>query len=186
MEIRNALISLVLSLTLLAGCSSVHQQDEEAVKEEPTKDVHPAFKPIVIYELDDEWFEKPFTEIPYYKSGKTEYIDETTLLQHQEGHQPWLADPISVTIKFCGNLVPIDYPFFEEILGKMDELHQTPKPYTITTSNGIVITQKEQYLMEISVPNFGRYEILFKNKLESDMNFMYLQKIIFYPELKTS
>lgn len=185
MEIRNALISLVLSLTLLAGCSSVHKQDEEAVKEEPTKDVHPAFKPIVIYELEDEWFERPFTQIPYYMNGKIALREETTILQHQEGHQPWLADPFSLVVAFCNNLIPIEVPF-DEIDGKIGRLYYMPQPHSITTSNGIVITQKEQDLMEISVPNFGRYEILFKNKLESDMNFMYLQKIIFYPELKTS
>jgi hypothetical protein len=59
----------------------------------------------ILYSLDKNQLSHSLTQLPYYQQGKSEPLPEVVLKQFNEGHQPWLSDPLTVAIVNCSNLI---------------------------------------------------------------------------------
>lgn len=70
-------------------------------------------RPLVLYSLADEIFQRPRTEIPYYRNGDILFLEEEAFLQHDEGHQPWLANGVDVVTAGSAKLTGEEAPFLE-------------------------------------------------------------------------
>jgi hypothetical protein len=62
----------------------------------------------ILYALDENPMSKPLMTIPYYRRGKSEPLPETVFKQYNEGHQPWLSNPVTVALVNCSNLISSD------------------------------------------------------------------------------
>jgi hypothetical protein len=58
-----------------------------------------------LYALEENLLTKPLTQIPYYRQGKSEPVLGTVFKQFNEGHQPWLSNPVTVALVNCSNLI---------------------------------------------------------------------------------
>jgi hypothetical protein len=61
-----------------------------------------------LFALDENQLSKPLTQIPYYQQGKSEPLPEIVFKQFDEGHQPWLSNPVTVALVNCSNLISLD------------------------------------------------------------------------------
>lgn len=140
---------------------------------------------ITLFNLEESWFDKQTNEIPSYEKGRIGYLEQAAIDDHKEGHSVPLSDPLVQTIILISNLVPADYlpdPAIDEQLGK-----STPKDDVrkIVTSNDIEFTllnndDSEDYnIIEVKVPDFGKYLVIIKRSNSQDSLIGLIQKIEF-------
>jgi hypothetical protein len=131
-------------------------------------------QPLVLYSLTDKAFELPRTEIPYYSNGEIIYLEDYVFKQHDEGHQPWLANGIDVVTTGSLKLTGEDKPFeMAEMLyrGKM-----------LKTKSGIVLRQITNENIEMTVPGIGKYK--FYLAAPKGTSILFIRKIMLYPEAR--
>ncbi|TXK72431.1 hypothetical protein [Paenibacillus sp. N3.4] len=62
----------------------------------------------ILYALEKKQLIKPLTQIPYYRQEKFETLPKIVFEQYNEGHQPWLSNPVTVALVNCSNLMSSD------------------------------------------------------------------------------
>ncbi|MED4731409.1 hypothetical protein P9597_25380 [Aneurinibacillus migulanus] len=119
-------------------------------------------QPLILYSLSDQTLNQPATKIPYYIRGDIHYFTKVQLDSHQTGgHSPWKDDPFLTVETIATNLIPnLPKDKHGNILMKV----KTDNKNQITTyENGTVIKKisenKKNALVQISVPDFGTYDI---------------------------
>lgn len=90
----------------------------------------------ILYALDEIQLTQPLTQIPYYRQGKSELMPETVFKQYNEGHQPWLSNPVTVALVNCSNLISTD---------KVDELQNKA-----TINEKKIIIDSDRIITEVS------------------------------------
>lgn len=124
---KKAVPLLMIMVVLLSACSQniealqqLGQNKEESRVEKDTpitsnepsikldKELEEAdtFDPIVLFELTEDDFKKPATEIPYYSFGRIEFITQEIIQGFAEGHFPWRGSPDHAAELLTQNLIP--------------------------------------------------------------------------------
>ncbi|NIK79641.1 hypothetical protein FHS15_004802 [Paenibacillus castaneae] len=176
-------ICLFIFLSLLNGCQAssnsiamdvIPASAPPIVKDVPdTQEPKENITPILIYSLPDEIFEKPRTSIPYYRNGEILFFPDLVFEQHEEGHQPWLANGMDVVTAAVSNLTGEEWPFKDQKLSykKSDER---------STASGIIIKEINNELITLFSPTIGTYEIQLKSP--ADTSVLFISKITLQPE----
>ncbi|AOY75804.1 hypothetical protein BJL90_07760 [Clostridium formicaceticum] len=117
------------------------------------------FQPLTVYHLADSFFELSPTQIPYYERGRIVYVEDDVFKQHEEGHQPWLSNPIDVVTVNCSNLIAQNAMILNE------HVHYSKEE--LKTKNGIsikLLEEKEEIAeVEMIVPGLGKYHITLRS-----------------------
>lgn len=138
---------------------------------------------IALFDLEEGWFDKQTNDIPSYEKGRIGYLEQAAIDDHKEGHSVPLSDPLVQTIILIANLVPADYlpdPAIDEQLGKSTSKEDVRK---IVSSYGIEFTllnndDLEDYnIVEVKVPEFGKYLVTIKRSNSQDSLIGLIQKI---------
>jgi hypothetical protein len=124
---------------------------------------------VVIYSLDDEIFNRPFDEIPYYRNGAIIYLPQEVKDQYEEGHQPWLGTGIDVVTTATSNLSGQEKPYLD--LSYEGDIRKT--------GSGIVIKSVTNRLVELHVPHVGRYRIELRSPPGTTI--LFIRKIEWFP-----
>ena len=138
---------------------------EQAVSSQEELPVEPA---TLIYSLDDEWFQCPATEIPYYQRGMVTFLTSETIEQNLQGHQPWLESPIEVATSLCSNFIS-GHPFSgDDIL--------LSNAYEFKTKDGfhikVVSDANDIYIVDILTPDIGSLTVTMKSPYDTPILFI--------------
>jgi len=130
-------------------------------------------KPLVLYFLSDEILKRPRTEIPYYRNGEIKYLEDYVFRQHDEGHQPWMANGIDVVTASSVKLTGDDAPF--------DGAEYLYRGKMIRTKSGIVLRRITNENVEMTVPGIGKYKFYLASPKGTSV--LFIRKIMLYPEV---
>lgn len=118
-----------------------------------------SFHPIVVYNLSKDFLNRPLTQIPYYSNGFVVYQPDLFFKQFREGgHQPWLADPLTVVQALASNLIPEKYkePYNNGVWREQTFINK----YNVTIKPlGKLNLNNKNHIVEINIPTLGKYEI---------------------------
>lgn len=134
---------------------------------------------------EEEWFDKPTSEIPAYNKGSIGYFEQEAVDSHNRGSSvPW-SDPLVQALIRMANLVPMEYlpdPAIDEQLGKPISKDDVRK---IVTSNDVefILLKNEKSedheIVEVKVPDFGKFTVTMMRSKSPDTGITFIQKIVF-------
>lgn len=150
------ILLMVLVATACQGQSKamsgqIHGSSKDSEEQQPETGQQPQAynKKVIIYNLNEDVFNKPYTEIPYYYQGDIKFLEKDVFEQYEEGHQPWLGTGIDVVTTASANLTGEENPYLNINYDNHERL---------TTPSGIVLEQVSNTQIKLIVPHVGIYE----------------------------
>ncbi len=136
---------------------------------------------VVFYSLSDSELKLPFSQIPYYQSGRISYMPEYVFKQFDEGHQPWLSGAVDVVSVMCSNLAGVESIVSDENV----EIHTAKE---LKTKSGVDIRLLEETgktsRVEMTVPGLGAYDVTLESP--DGTAILFIREIVFRPALPES
>jgi hypothetical protein len=137
------------------------------------------FGEMLLYSIDDEMFQLPRADVPYYEAGEVVFKTEAFFQQAEQDDQAWRSDPLWVTFNLCRNL-----------LGNQQDIlcaDETVSEGELTTKAGLTIrvtppidgASEHSYTAEMTAPGLGQYRITMDYMAGTSV--LYIRRIGFVP-----